>query len=106
MGAGYRYDNPDCSEARAGITDPGSSTFERAAARLDALDLLLERRRWAADRECDLVRSVTLYSDSSPVTGEELQGMVMDIMKHDNNAVLRCRAPACPTATLAPWPRL
>ena len=65
--------------------DLGATTLARAAARLDAVDFLLERRRWEADREFDLVSSVTLYSDGSPVTGEELQGMVMDVCKRDGN---------------------
>jgi hypothetical protein len=84
MVASHRYDNPE-AEARPTDYDPSRATFIRAAARLDAVDLLLERRHWRADRFYDLVRSVHLYSDASPVTEEEIQGMVMDVMKKDDN---------------------
>ena len=46
------------------------------------VDMLIERRRWHADRLRGNVESVHLYSDSSPVTGEELQGMVCDVMRY------------------------
>jgi hypothetical protein len=59
--------------------DPSRSNLDRGASRLDLVDMLLLRRRFAADRSIDRVQSIHLYSDASPVTGEELQGMIMDV---------------------------
>ena len=36
-------------------------------------------------RQVGLVRSIHLYSDSSPVTGEEFQGMLIDVCEHDGD---------------------
>ena len=81
MGAGWKFDHADANAQRDASADPGPTTFERGEARLDVLDMLLLRRRWKADRLNDNVIAVNLYSDSSPVTGSELQGMVMDITR-------------------------
>ena len=48
------------------------------------VDCLIERRTFHADRLADSIASIVLYTDSSPVTGEELQGMCMDVTCKDN----------------------
>ena len=80
MGAGAAFDRPTDAR-RDPDTGPRATSFERAALKLDIVECLLERRAWAADRATDNVVAVSLYSDSSPVTGGELQGMVMDIIR-------------------------
>ena len=55
----------------------------RNAGKLDMVDCLLERRAFRADRQFDTVSSIHLLSDASPVTGEELQGMLMDVVYRD-----------------------
>ena len=80
MCASTRFDAPQ-GPRRDSAADPGATSFERVAQKLDVVDMLLERRAWEADRATDNVQAVNLYSDSSPVTGEELQGMVADIMR-------------------------
>ena len=79
-----KYDNPS-AEPRSGIYDPDGATFQRAASKLDMVDMLVERRTWRADRIFDRVAAIHLFSDSSPVTGEELQGMVMDAVYKDGS---------------------
>ena len=64
---------------------------------MDLVDLLLLRRRWAADMAFDRIDSIHVYSDSSPVTGEELQGMVMDVFYTDEE-FLRTVLPGCTLA--------
>ena len=65
--------------------DPGKTTLQKAFAKADVLGMLLERRRIAAWRETDAVEAIQIYSDASPVTGEELQGLVMDVLLRDNS---------------------
>ena len=78
MAASRRYDAPD-DPSRDASHDPHWVTLDRASAKLDIMDLLLERRAFRADRKFDTISSIHLYSDASPVTGEELQGMLMDV---------------------------
>jgi len=93
MAATHRYDH--AGEARVPAEDdPSRTSLDRAESRLDLVDMLLLRRRWEADMAFDRVESIHVYSDSSPVTGEELQGMVMDIFYHDDS-FLRVVLPGC-----------
>ena len=82
MGAASRFDADDGSRVppREGKHDPSRKTLDRNAAKLDVVDCLLERRALRADRQFDTARSIHLYTDGSPVTGEELQGMIMDVV--------------------------
>ena len=60
---------------------PHRRTLERARLRLDATSMLIERREWAmwrADLENPII-SIHIQSDASPVTGTELQGMLLDV---------------------------
>jgi len=92
MAAAKTYDAPS-APAREGEEDPHRVTFDRAAAKLDIVDLLLERRAFRADREFDCVKCIQIYSDSSPVTGEELQGMLMDVHYNDGRPGRRATFP-------------
>ena len=80
--AGGRFYNPT-APPRSAKHDPGRTTFDRAQSQLDMVDMLLQRRHFHADRVANAVESIWIYTDSSPVTGEELQGSVMDVILHD-----------------------
>jgi len=53
--------------------------------RVDAVDALLFRRRFRADFKFDNIDTIALYTDSSPVSSSELQGMVCDIKRKDGD---------------------
>jgi len=46
--------------------------------RVDVLGMLLQRREFRANRLLDRILLINLFTDASPVTGEELQGMIME----------------------------
>jgi len=86
MGAAFKYDNPDCEEEeRDSSKDPGRSTLDDAFTKLDIVDLLLLRRRLHADASVDAILAINVYSDSSPVSGEEIQGMLIDITRRNGD---------------------
>ena len=82
MNTAHQYDNPG-APPRDSSNDPSRSSWDRRGSELDVVDMLLQRRQFHADQVTDAVQSIHLYSDSSPVTGEELQGMVMDVVRKD-----------------------
>jgi len=71
-------DNP-----RDATRDPATSSLFRGQRRLDIVGMNIERRLWAQEVEDDLVEAINCYSDSSPVVGTELQGMVADVIRKD-----------------------
>ena len=88
-----RVDHPDGDEAtRDASGDPGTTTLFRAARRMDILGMNLERRIWHQEVLEDSVDAINVYSDSSPVTGTEIQGMLCDVVK-TNGAVRRVALP-------------
>ena len=79
MGAAHAFDHSDAESGdRDASKDPGGETLRRTLSRLDVLDCLLWRREFRASRIKDSLLAVNLYTDSSPVGGHELQGLVMD----------------------------
>ena len=52
----------------------------------DVLDMLLLRRFFAACYEFDTLFSVNIWSDSSPASGEELQGILIDVLLVDGTS--------------------
>jgi hypothetical protein len=84
MAAGHSFDKPGEAK-RSALTDPGHSTWDRSSRRLDAVDILLERRRFRADRLFDMIIAITAFTDSSPTTSEEFQGMLLDIARKDGD---------------------
>jgi len=84
MNAGHRFDQPGFGgEARDSRYDPGATTIRKSKAKFDVVDCLLLRRQFELDRLGDNIRHITLYSDSSPTTGEELQGQIVDVIRRD-----------------------
>ena len=74
-------------ELRDTSSDPCRSLLATTFQRLDIVDCLIHRRRFAADFEHDTLVSINVYSDSSPNAGEEIQGMVADILREDEEPV-------------------
>ena len=75
---------------------PSRRTVDRSHLVLDAVSLLLDRRRFAGWVEGDLISSIHAFSDGSPVTGEEIQGMCWDVILHDRSVYRHW----CPGVTL------
>ena len=61
------------------MKDPSRSTRQRARQRLDCVAMLIDRSQFEEWRARDMVRNINVYSDGSPVIGEELQGMLIDV---------------------------
>jgi len=59
--------------------------------------MLVQRREMQADRECDRLLHAGIFSDSSPVTGEEFQGMILETVDRDH----ACRQHTLPGSSLA-----
>jgi len=57
MAASHKFDNPT-APPRESTGDPARSTFDRAAARLDHVDMLIERRQFHADRITDSIAAI------------------------------------------------
>ena len=64
--------------------DPSRQHMDCSLARADAVAMLLQRRQFQAWRQGNSVRSISVYSDGSPVVGAELQGMIIDVNFYDN----------------------
>ena len=71
--------------------NPSARTLRRGILQLDATCCLLERREWAeiVKAPSKLV-SLHLFADGSPVTGYELQGMLVDFCFADGRIERRC----------------
>ena len=81
-----RYENDDFAgeSKRDRSRDPGRGTRFRSQRRLDVVGMAIERRLFHHEFEDDLVVAINCYSDSSPVVGTELQGMVVDVWRTDD----------------------
>ena len=97
--AAKRYEEDEVEEeiVRDASKDPAPSTIKLAQSKLDVVGCLIERRIWASEMANDEVSTINAYSDSSPVTGSEVQGMLCDIFKKDNTI----RRVTLPGATLS-----
>ena len=69
-------------EPRPPSLDPTDRTIRRSKTRLDFVGCLLERREIHALLAANMIRSVTINTDGSPVSGAELQGCILDIILH------------------------
>ena len=73
----------DDARKRDVVDDPSYQTLRRAQLRVDVTATLLDRREWARlAAEGDTLQSLHLYTDASPVTGVEIQGMRLDVFKY------------------------
>jgi len=80
-----RYEGDESEEeiTRDRSNDPCTSTLIKAASKLDCVGMLIERRIWHEEVAGDLVKSINAFSDASPVTGAEIQGMLVDVCHKD-----------------------
>jgi len=65
--------------------DPSRSTIDRAAAVVDIVGMLMHRRVFEDVCANDATQSIRCYSDSSPVVGNEMQGMLCDFIHFDGS---------------------
>ena len=77
--ADYERKATEETEERDDLLDPSRSKLEKDRARLDAVACCLTRREFETWMANDELEAINLFSDSSPVVGAELQGMVMDV---------------------------
>ena len=77
--------------------DPSRGTMDKSLARAVVVAMNLQRRLFRLWRRDDLIRSINIYSDASPVVGAELQGMLIDVNFKDNSS----RRLTLPGSTLA-----
>ena len=79
--------DPSDEEAQPPSTTahPSRSTRQRARHKTDVVGMLLERREFDEWYQRDLVRSIHVYSDASPVVGVELQGQLIDVILVDGS---------------------
>ena len=86
MNAANRFDHPDSDmDSRDDKADPRRTGLDNTVRKLDVMDLLLFRRKLHADAAHDMIVAINLYSDSSPVSGSEIQGMLMDIHRRNDD---------------------
>ena len=104
---------PELNEEAVQVCSDGASNnaqrseLQRARLRLDAVTMNLERRHVGRlVRNPELLQSLHVYSDGSPVTGSEIQGIVMwtgsytihrdydrsNILKYNFGEILFCTA--------------
>ena len=76
--AAHDYEHPELEDV---ADDPSRFSLDDAFSRLDMVDCLLHRREFHADYVHDTLVAINAFSDSSPNSGEELQGMVIDISR-------------------------
>eukprot|EP00959_Pyramimonas_sp_CCMP1952_P397308 8324620-Pyramimonas_sp.AAC.2 len=94
MADAREYAHTDAGAARDSSGDPKRSSIARGMERLGIMDLLLLRREFRADCARDNTVAIQLFSDASPTTGTEIQGMVMDVLRRDGSTQ-RTVLPGC-----------
>ena len=98
MGHAHAYDHPEAeAEDRDATSDPKGMSIYRAISKLDIVDCLLYRREFRAWMQLDSILAINAWSDSSPVSGDEMQGMILDVNFRNGDKVRTC----LPGASLA-----
>ena len=93
----HSIDDPESLVPVDHSVDPSTAHIKKSACRADVVAMNLMRRRFAKWRANDSVKSINIYSDASPVTGSELQGMLIDIVFWNGDV----RREVLPGSTLA-----
>jgi len=81
----HDYEHAGDGSKRDSSVDPSRTSIDRGMQKLDITDLLLHRRELHADAKTDNLVAVSLFSDASPTTGTEVQGMVLDLLRRDGS---------------------
>jgi len=79
----------DDVQPRDASKDASKSTRQRARHRLDVLNMLLERREFEEWLAADVLESIHVHADASPVVGVELQGQLLDFCFKDGDVKQR-----------------
>jgi len=78
----HDFDHPN-EPRRNQDNDPSRTTLDVARQKADVISMLLSRREFRADALFDRIESINVFTDSSPIVGGELQGMIIDVCKTD-----------------------
>ena len=70
----------ELAEPRDHTCDPARTHLQMGRQRLDVVTALIERRDFREMLAKDEIRSINIYSDVSPIIGNEVQGLVLDLM--------------------------
>ena len=82
MQQAQNYECPELEDQKRDTSvDPRKPGLVRAFEQIDVVDCLLHRRRFRADFAHDNLLAINLFSDKSPNSGDELQGMVMVVWR-------------------------
>ena len=73
----------ELEEPRSKDRDPPRTRLQRGRQRLDLVTCLIERREYHAALANGEIYTIGLYTDGSPVKGNEIQGLVMDVTYTD-----------------------
>jgi len=65
--------------------DPVKSQILAAQGRVDLVGMCIERRIYHQEMADGVIEAINCYSDSSPVTGSEIQGMLVDVCHVDGS---------------------
>ena len=76
----WEFDKDDLEAVRDTQNDPHHRNLIGSMSRVDVTNMLLQRRQFHAWRATDGISGITLFADSSPITGEELFGMIMEVL--------------------------
>ena len=95
IGAAEHYDHPDLPTEgrRTGQDDVHRTGLQTGRGNTDICGMLLTRREIKADRLAGRVQAALIFTDASPVTGEELQGMVLEVVKYKKEDTTRIILP-------------
>ena len=98
---GNRYDREADDSAsdvvRDATKDPSTAALHRAKRRMDTTGMLLERRLFHADMATDNIDAISIFTDASPTTGSEIQGLVAEFILKSGEV----RSCVLPGATLS-----
>ena len=93
----YQADPDLTPPERDPTEDCSRPSIVRAKCKLDMVGMQLDRRRFHAEVAAGDLDAINVFTDGSPVVGQEIQGMVADFVKKDGSV----RRVILPGATLA-----
>jgi len=88
----YIWEGEEDAPERDRRDDPSRGVVDRAKVKVDVAAMLIERRIFAKEMAEDSILAINCFSDSSPVVGSELQGMLVDFY-HKDDTVRRATLP-------------
>ena len=89
----YLFQDEDVGPRGDRHLDPSRTSLQRALARSDVVSMNITRRMFMQWRLAGVVKAINVYCDASPVTGAELQGMIIDVVFNDDREMERITLP-------------